>query len=210
MTDWVTGVDLAGPGNARNTALACFSRVGERLRLEILRVNLDDTGILEQLPRAGVVGLDAPLSYAETGGSRAGDTALRRLAIAAGLPAGSVMAPSAPRMVYLTLRGVALSRMLAAERPACRVVEVHPTVTMALRGAPLEGLLGMKKEAGARRALLTWLETQGLDGVTGADDASDHAVAACAAALGAWQWSRGDALWRQPAEPPLQPHDFAC
>ncbi|MBS3799747.1 MAG: DUF429 domain-containing protein, partial [Thioalkalivibrio sp.] len=65
MTDWVTGVDLAGPGNARNTALASFSRVGERLRLEILRVNLDDTRILEELSGAGVVGLDAPLSYAE-------------------------------------------------------------------------------------------------------------------------------------------------
>ncbi len=210
MTDWVTGVDLAGPGNARNTALARFRRIGERLRLETLRVNTDDTCILEQLPRTGVVGLDAPLSYSETGGSRAGDTALRHLAIAAGLPAGSVMAPSAPRMVYLTLRGVALTRMLAAERPACRIVEIHPTVTMALRGAPLAALRGMKKEAGARRALLAWLEAQGLDGVTGVDDASDHSVAACAAALGAWQWSRGEALWQHPAEPPLHPHDFAC
>lgn len=210
MSHWITGIDLSGPGSARHTSLARFREVDERLHLDALQAGADDARILEELPVHGVIGLDAPLSYSETGGSRVGDVDLRRAAVACGLPAGTVMAPSAPRMVYLTLRGVALSRMLARERPECRVVEVHPTVSMALRGAPTDALRAMKKEAAARTRLLGWLEEQGLEGVTALEDASDHSVAACAAALAAWHWSRGRATWRQPAEPPLHPYDFAC
>jgi len=38
----------------------------------------------------------------------------------------------------------------------------------------------------------------------------DHTVAACAAALAAWDWSRGKGRWVHPADPPAHPYDFAC
>lgn len=208
--EWVVGIDLSGPGSARHTSVAVFRDRGPALELAELVPGADDRVLLEKLPASAVVGLDAPLSYSETGGSREADTALRRLAIDHGLPPGTVMAPSAPRMVYLTLRGVAVSRMIGLERPGARVVEVHPTAAMALRGAPVTALRAMKTDEQARRDLLVWLQAQGLEGVQGLRDASDHSVAACAAALAAWQWSRGEARWLQPARPPLHPCDFAC
>ncbi|WP_019625375.1 DUF429 domain-containing protein [Thioalkalivibrio sp. ALJT] len=210
MQESIVGVDLSGPGSAGNTSVAVFAQRGGALRLEELLASADDQAILDRVPAAAVVGLDAPLSYSPTGGSRASDRTLRRLAVECGLPAGTVMAPSAPRMAYLTLRGVAVSRMLGYERPDARVVEVHPAVAMAMAGAPVDTLKAMKHTSAARRELLAWLERQGLNDVRNLADASDHSVAACAAALAAWQWSRDRSAWRHPAEPAQHPFDFAC
>ncbi|WP_019591757.1 DUF429 domain-containing protein [Thioalkalivibrio sp. ALE20] len=210
MGQWIIGVDLSGPGSAGQTSVAVFAERDGALRLRELLAGADDQAILDRVPAAAVVGLDAPLSYSPTGGSRTSDQSLRRLAVECGLPAGTVMAPSAPRMSYLTLRGVAVSRMLASERPDARVAEVHPTVAMALGGASVESLKAMKHAADARRELLAWLDRQGLNGVLDLADASDHSVAACAAAWAAWQWSRGRSSWIHPAEPPEHPYDFAC
>ncbi|WP_026289265.1 DUF429 domain-containing protein [Thioalkalivibrio sp. ALMg11] len=210
MSGWVAGVDLSGPGSAQHTSVAVFRPRGSALELMELVAGADDARILEQVPEGAVVGLDAPLSYSATGGSRESDQALRRRAVGLGLPAGTVMAPSAPRMAYLTLRGVAVSRMLGLERPDARVVEVHPTVAMALRAAPVAVLRAMKKDLAARQTLLDWLQLQGLTGVQDLVDASDHSVAACAAALAAWQWSQGKPAWIYPAQPPLHPFDFVC
>lgn len=204
------GIDLSGPGSAQHTSVAVFRPQGDLLELEALVAGADDAEILRLLSDSGVVGLDAPLSYSPTGGSRESDVGLRKAVVDAGLPPGSVMAPAAPRMVYLTLRGVAVSRLIERERPALDIVEVHPTAAMALRGAPIECLRKMKSDSGARHALLQWLETAGLQGLSGLPDQSDHSVAACAAALAAWKWHDGDAAWLYSAQPPLHPYDFAC
>ncbi|WP_017942529.1 MULTISPECIES: DUF429 domain-containing protein [unclassified Thioalkalivibrio] len=210
MGQTIIGVDLSGPGSAAHTSVAVFREQGGALVLLELVAGANDQAILDRIPAGAIVGLDAPLSYWPTGGSRTSDQSLRRVAVEHGLPAGTVMAPSAPRMAYLTLRGVAVSRMLGSERPDARLVEVHPTVAMVLRGASVATLKAMKHEPEARRELLAWLEGQGLHGVCDLDQASDHSVAACAAALAAWQWRQGKPAWIHPAEPPLHPFDFAC
>lgn len=56
---------------------------------------------------------------------------------------------------------------------------------------------------------LEWLQTQGLEEITGIAEPSDHYVAACAAALGAWKWALGESKWLYPADPPLHPFDYA-
>lgn len=206
----IVGVDLSGPGSAQHTSVAVFHEAGAAIALVELLAGADDRAILERVPADAIVGLDAPLSYSATGGSRESDQCLRRVAVEQGLPAGTVMAPSAPRMAYLTLRGVAVSRMLDRERPGVRVAEVHPTLAMALRGAPPSTLKAMKHAPEARRELLAWLEGQGLRGVGKLNNASDHSVAACAATLAAWQWGRGSPAWCYPARPPQHPFDFAC
>ena len=126
---------------------------------------------------------------------------------------GTVIPPTAPRMVYLTLRGISIVRLLVGfctKEP--RIVEVHPTAAMALRGAPVDDVMNFKGEGAGtvRRSLLAWLEERGLRGVSSLPDSSDHLVAACAAALAAWEWSVGESGWRAPAEPPFHPYDFAC
>ena len=207
----VVGIDLSGPGSPQNTAVAVFESASESLGLHALSVGATDREILALIPGApSIVGIDAPLSYSAGGGSRAADVRLRKAAIRAGLHPGTVMAPSAPRMVYLTLRGVALTRLLSNEHPGCRIVEVHPTAALALRGAPLEAVRTFKTSPRSRRTLLAWLQAQGLTGIGRRADDSDHAVAACSAALAAWRWSQGDAVWLHKAEPPMHPYDFAC
>jgi predicted nuclease with RNAse H fold len=211
----VLGIDLSGPGNPAATVAAGFRMDGDRLDRVFLRGDLDDDGLeacLEaEVPQTSdlVVGLDAPLSYNPGGGDRPGDRALRRRLVAAGLPAGTVMVPTLTRMVYLTLRGVVVARLLTSLRPGCRIVEVHPAGALALRGAPPEDVRDLKRSAAARRRLVAWLESRELTDLPAAE-VDDHTVAACAAALAARDWSRGRPCWCEPAEPPRHPFDYAC
>jgi predicted nuclease with RNAse H fold len=122
------------------------------------------------------------------------------------------MPPTMIRMVYLTLRGLQLTRILESLKPQydLRIVETHPGAFMILRSANQTEVRNFKKDFGAREHLLDWLESQGVKGITGAEKPTDHYVAACAAALGAWQWNMGKSLWCFEAEPPHHPYDFAC
>ena len=211
----VIGVDLSGPSNVADTAVAVFEVAGRGLKLRATETGVGDLRLLELVgalaARGSVVaGLDAPLSYQPGGGDRPGDRALRRAAVAAGMHPGSVMTPTMTRMAYLTLRGVAVSRALGAmDRRAPRIVEVHPGAALALRGAPIADVRAFKRDGAARARLLAWLDARGLRGAKARRDAPDHLVAACACALAAWRWSEGDAAWLEPAAPPAHPFDFA-
>jgi predicted nuclease with RNAse H fold len=210
------GMDLSGPSNSRETALAAF-RDTEKGDLAVRNSlqGADDTEIsdfIKGLRPAGeiVVGIDAPLSYNVGGGDRPGDAELRRKISAAGLAASSVMTPTMTRMVYLTLRGIAIARMLPAVNEKARIVEVHPGAAMVLRGAPVEDVAAFKQRMESRRNLLQWLEKQGLREAAAIRDPSDHYVAACACVLAAWKWFQNKSVWLHAAEQPFHPFDFAC
>ena len=96
---------------------------------------------------------------------------------------GSVMAPTMTRMSYLTLRGISVGRLLKSipEVPP-RIVEVHPGAALPLRGAPVDAVKAFKKDKDSRGQHLQWLAQQGVDAAAN-ESASDHYVAACAAAL---------------------------
>ena len=212
----VLGIDLSGPVNTADTCLAIFESRGEKLVFRDSRQGAGDSQILEAVTthaKAGelIIGLDAPLSYQPGGGDRPSDADLRRLVKAKGGGAG-VMTPTMTRMAYLTLRGVALTRMLESLRPAVnlRIVEVHPGAVLLLRGASPRDVAGFKRDRGARRRLLDRLEAQGLQNLPRGEGTSDHFVAACAAALGAWQWALENPAWVARAVLPQHPYDFAC
>jgi predicted nuclease with RNAse H fold len=217
----VIGIDLAGPAGAASTAVACFALRDRALHFEAAPCDGSDTA-LHELVRARrrvgpvVVGIDAPLSYEPGGGQRGRDADLRRLIVRHGMRPGSIMAPTAPRMVYLTLRGIALAHAFAAggadaaELADVAIVEVHPGACMRLRGAELRSVTSFAGDAGCRAGLLSWLERQGLRAIAAPTPCSSHFVAACAAALGAWRWHEGEPAWVAPAEPPWHPYDFAC
>ena len=101
--------------------------------------------------------------------------------------------------------------MLETLKPGLDIemAEVHPGACMLLRDAPGTDVASFKRDIDARFHLLEWLETKGLKGLPRAEDIADHFVAACAAALGAWQWSLGKSIWCSPAKPPEHPYDFA-
>ena len=221
----IIGIDLSGPSNIRDTALAVFMSRGEELCLERTATGVSDAAILEITAeltgrRKVAVGLDAPLSYNPGGGDRPGDRALRTVLHQAGLSSGSVMTPTMTRMAYLTLRGMAVARGLeltvgeitAAEKPGTEIAlaEVHPGGALILRGAPVQAVRGLKSDPSSRQVLLEWMETQGMTGAASLKSADDHLVAACAAALGAWGWMQGQPAWLHPAQPPLHPYDYVC
>lgn len=214
--NFVVGIDLSGPAGIANTAVTVFNDCGDRLSFNEMAVDGSDSAIVDlarMLLSKGsmTVGIDAPLSYQPGGGQRDRDADLRRAIVAVEMKPGSVMAPTAPRMVYLTLRGIALAAVLARTRGThpMRIVEVHPGATMGLRGAPLNALLKYGRDQGAQRVLLEWLSTQGLEDIPSAN-ISSHFVAASACALAAWNWQRGNSRWLAAAEEPWHPYDFAC
>lgn len=122
------------------------------------------------------------------------------------------MPPTMTKMVYLTLRGISLARLLEGLKPQfdLQIIEVHPGACMLLRDAPLEDVKNFKKEQTGRARLLSWLEAHGLKRISDRPAISDHYVAACAAALGAWKWGVGKSAWCFAADPPHHPYDFAC
>ena len=216
MPLYVAGLDLSGPCNADDTSLVLFETEASHLRFVRWVQGADDQVIFEILSefakmRPLAVGIDAPLSYRIGGGDRPADSTLRRRLVQLGLKSGSVMPPTMTRMAYLTLRGMAVSRMLERVTSHCiRIVEVHPGGAMALRGAPIEDVLGFRSCANSRLSLLKWLARQGLRDLPAEETARDHDVAASAAVLAAWQWHCQRCVWLFPAAPPDHPYDFAC
>jgi predicted nuclease with RNAse H fold len=212
----VIGIDLSGPRNAADTYVAAFNQQGDQMQFAEAIDGADDRQIFRLLTRLGkneriVVGMDAPLSYNPGGGDRPSDGELRRLVRERGGGAG-IMPPTMIRMVYLTLRGIALTRMFETLKPDIdlQIVEVHPGACMVLRGAPTKDVAGFKRDPASRLRLLAWLDTAGLKDIPRPENIPDHFVAACAAALGAWEWALGKPAWCFPAKPPEHPYDFAC
>lgn len=213
----ILGLDAAGPANERDTSLVTLAFDSGRLRFQEHLRPASDATILARvttLLSAGsvVLGIDAPLSYAPGGGDRPGDRELRARAREAGLASGSVMAPTSPRMAYLTLRGVALSRALLIEAGGrdLRIVEVHPGAALVLSGASAGHVREMKRNAVSRAALLSHLGSCGMDDLRDPLAEVDHDIAALAAALAAWRWSIGRGAFLRPAAPPEHPFDFAA
>ena len=213
---YVVGIDLSGPANAADTVVVAFQLQGDKLLLSETLNGADDHSIFDRFRQWTaeedvVTGIDAPLSYNVGGGDRPGDARLRAAIIDAGLRSGTVMAPTFNRMVYLTLRGIAVSRLLQTLEPRMpSIVEVHPSAIIALRGGPIQHALVFRADGNARWELLNWLEGHGLEGVTTIKAPSAHYVAACACALAAWKWSVGQPIWIEVALPPIHPFDFAC
>lgn len=212
----IFGIDLSGPGNTKESALVSFEARNNSLQMITGIEGATERSIYDAI--AGntanadlIVGIDAPLSYNPGGGDRESDRDLRKQIAAKGMPSGSVMPPTLTKMAYLTLRGMAVSRFLENHsHEKIKIVEVHPSGAMALRGAPVESIKAMKSSTGAKQTLLHWLNDQGLNGIDLSGSVSDHYVAACAAALAAWKWHLGESVWIFKAEMPFHPYDFAC
>jgi predicted nuclease with RNAse H fold len=212
----VCGIDLSGPANVADTAIAVFKENGNVLRLQAVRERATDEEIVDivyEAARAGsvVVGLDAPLSYNPGGGDRPGDALLRLQITASGLRSGSVMPPTLTRMVYLTLRGIAVARSIEATcRTKARIVEVHPSACMVLRGADAKRVRTLRKSVASRRYILDWLGKEGIRGLRALGSPTDHVIASCACVLAGWKWHSGESAWMMEASPPHHPYDFAC
>lgn len=212
----IIGIDLSGPSNTTDSSVVVFSEEFDQLQLVESVEGATDEDVFQLFCRLSKeshlkVGLDAPLSYNPGGGDRPADKALRKETIAHGMHPGSVMTPTTTRMVYLTLRGLAIARLLESlHYPRLAIVEVHPGAAMALGGADIGDVKSLKRQPEARQNLLRWLDSEGLQGIVGHTEPTDHFVASCACALAAWKWSKGLPSWLWKGDLPHHPYDFAC
>ena len=202
------GIDLSGPSNTKDTSLAIFEGNEAQLSFVHLLEGVTDEKIYEQFrcTKEATIGIDAPLSYQPGGGDRPSDRALRQRIVKAGMRSGSIMTPTMTRMVYLTLRGISLSRGLEAN---AHIVEVHPGAAIGLR-ARLEPVLAYKTDIDSRYELRNFLESEGVAGIPEEALQSTHSFDACLAAYAGWKWQQGKSKFLYQAEPPFHPFDMSC
>ncbi|MDQ1002517.1 putative nuclease with RNAse H fold [Neobacillus niacini] len=217
----VIGIDLSGPSNHKDTVLSLFEKQDRELKFLKLMSDVSDIDILEEIQVQSkidevIIGIDAPLSYEDGGGDRQGDKLLRQFIISFGMKSGSIMPPTFNRMVYLTLRGIKLTREIENMKTSnpISIVEVHPGAVIGSRLLleDIQYVLNYKQDLSARTFLLNWLEEQQIKELPAFIEKESHTIDACAAALGAWHWK--DPLykpkWLLPANPPLHPYDYCC
>ncbi|MDF2607285.1 MAG: hypothetical protein K0S34_1480 [Bacillales bacterium] len=211
----IIGIDLSGPSNHKDTALAVFEKKDKALEFVKWKNNLSDHDILKEILEQSqkdevVIGIDAPL------GDRASDRELRKFIVSLGMKSGSIMPPTFNRMVYLTLRGIKLSREIGNLNTVhpISIVEVHPGAVIGSRLPKkyFENVLIYKLEREVRSFIRIWLAEQGLKNIPIEIEEESHSIDACAAALGAWHWKDHayNPKWLFKADNLLHPFDYCC
>ncbi|MGG3468763.1 DUF429 domain-containing protein [Neobacillus pocheonensis] len=217
----VIGIDLSGPSNHKDTVLSVFEKQENQLKFLKWKNNISDHEILKEISEQSqidevVLGIDAPLSYEDGGGDREGDRELRKFIVGLGMKPGSIMPPTLNRMVYLTLRGIKLSREIGSLQTPypISIVEVHPGAVIGSRLSQndFEYVLNYKQNLSVRNFIRNLLGKQNLVDLPILIEEESHSIDACAAALGAWHW-KDPAFrpkWNFPAKPPLHPYEYCC
>ena len=217
----VIGIDLSGPANHKDTVMSVFNTDGDLLIFENVIEHASDEKILTIIQAIAanedlVIGIDAPLSYQDGGGDRPQDKSIRQFIKKHGLSGSSIMPPTLTKMVYLTLRGIGLTRriMLLNHSQNIRMVEVHPGAAIGTRIGPdqIEHVLLYKKELGSRKVIFEWFKSIGLMGIPYEVVQTSHAIDSCAAALAAWHWGAEtkQPTWQWKARTTEHPFEFCC
>lgn len=217
---YYAGIDLSGPSNHADTVVMIFEDRKDALIFKEKVTPASDGDIIDTLSRLAsegkvVVGIDAPLSYQDGGGDRMRDRSLRQFLMGEGGRSSSIMTPTMTRMVYLTLRGIRLSRELShLDTPYdIQVVEVHPGAAVLTRVDDADHFLSYKKDRSIRKEVLDWLRDH-MNMLDIPEESLEHVhtLDACGAALAAWGWNDSKLVspWSYHAEPPLHPYDFCC
>lgn len=163
----VIGIDLSGPANHKDTVMVIFQLKNDQLIFKDMITDAADEMIISAIHSAALmdevaVGMDAPLSYQDGGGDRPQDKNIRQFIKGFGLSGSSIMPPTLTKMVYLTLRGIGLTRRISAMKllHLVRLVEVHPGAAIGTRMGreALHHVRQYKKEAESRKAIFEWFK----------------------------------------------------
>jgi predicted nuclease with RNAse H fold len=208
------GLDLAGPVNIKDTAMTVAFGDEDNLTVHELRQQCTDADIYSAIRENAhynpILAVDAPLSYNQGGGFRDSEKSLISFLKSEGLPRPGIMAPTMTKMVYLTLRGFAISRLLQQNIPLLRIFENHPGASLLLNGFPADLVKDFKKDSDAREGIVNELNTRGVHFPQGFPKLTEHQVAATSCCFAAWQYARKKAAWEYPAKPPIHPFPFIC
>lgn len=217
----VIGLDLAGPSNHKDTVLTVFQKNKNHLNFQKMISNISDERILSEVIELSkidevIIGIDSPLSYEDGGGDRKSDKELRKYIVSIGMKPGSIMPPTFNRMVYLTLRGIKLTREIEKLQTTfpIYIVEVHPGAAMGARASEqeMQYVLTYKQSLSSREYLKNWFKQQQVIRLPTGVEKESHSIDSCAAGLAAWHWADQSLKpkWIYSANPPLHPYDFCC
>ena len=217
----IIGIDLSGPANHKDTVLTVFQLHNDRLEFEGMIDGASDEMIIsrieaEALSDEVVIGIDAPLSYQDGGGDRTQDKSIREFIKGYGMSGSSIMPPTLTKMVYLTLRGIGITRRINNINTSHKIsiVEVHPGAAIGTRmsSSGLAHVLQYKKDRQSRVAIFTWFEKIGLKNLPEETIESTHMMDASAAALAAWHWadSTKQPTWHWKTTSSQHPYEFCC
>lgn len=213
------GLDLSGPSNTKDTVLVHFEKQGDKLYYEQHETPVNDHALLTYVESIAsrdsvTIGIDAPLSYEDGGGDRESDRSLRSFITELGMKGASIMPPTMMRMVYLSLRGIRITREIERLSTPYEIhlVEVHPGAALGARMENIDDVLYYKQDHSIRKRIRTWFDSQQMLGVPERMAEESHTIDACAAALAAWHWQDPDhePAWLFRACPPLHPYEFCC
>lgn len=139
----IAGIDLAGPKNHKDTAMTIIDN-----KTITIKSNLSDLDIYDLIIKCKIsyLGIDAPLSYSETAGYRKSDSELRSFLNAKGFKKIGVMAPTFSRMIYLTSRGIRLTRLLLHLDNTPCINETHPGAFFVLDNYPYDLVTSVKTD----------------------------------------------------------------
>lgn len=174
----IAGIDLSGPSNHKDTSCALID--GEKI--EIFS-DLSDSDLFTLLQEKKVthIGLDAPLSYSETGGYRKSDRELRELLNSHGFKTIGVMAPTFNRMIYLTARGIRLTRLFQNLNACEEIFEAHPGAFFVLDNYSYELVMTVKDSNNSIEAIAKEVTRRGF--ILKTIPQSDHEIMAVGTAL---------------------------
>jgi len=216
MSRIIAGIDLSGPSNLNETVMTVAVLSGENYELRGVHRGVDDSEIgrllKEYCSGSGselITGIDAPLSYNPGGGDRPGDKELRNILKGQGLQPGTIMPPTLTKMVYLTMRGISLARLLGIILPGIKIAEVHPAGSMVLNGFDPGLVREIKRDAHAREEILLRME-EIFRFRNFHETADDHYIASLGALLAARGLAVNEVMWLKKAEPPVHPFDYLC
>ncbi|TXC89326.1 DUF429 domain-containing protein [Metabacillus litoralis] len=217
----IIGIDLSGPANHKDTVLTVFKQNQSELIFEGMMKHGSDHDVISAIFEASleddvVIGIDAPLSYQDGGGDRPQDKSIRQIIKSYGLSGSSIMPPTLTKMVYLTLRGISLTRRIQSMQSehSIRIVEVHPGAAIGTRieSTKIQHALLYKKELQSRKVILEWLRTKKLVNLPDQLVDTSHEIDACAAALAAWYWidetKKPTWCWSETSQE--HPYEFCC
>ena len=120
------------------------------------------------------------------------------------------MTPTMSRMSYLTLRGIAITRILETIKNKPQIIEVHPFVSLLINGGNNEDIVNVKKNVRSKQNILNFLEKRKFENLPIKASENDHLLASIIAAEIAYFYSKNEYNWINKKKFPFHPYDFVC
>lgn len=210
------GIDLSGPSNTKDTALAITNLSPDGLELVFQASNFDDLQLLDKISHfakgnSTYIFIDAPLSYNQGGGLRDSDKEFRDLAFRLSLPPTTIMPPTFTKMGFLTLRGIFVSNLLRVNLGfSIHIAETHPGISLALEGIEPALIKNMKSSVEACNTIAEKLSKLFNKFTLINSQYSDHDICSIAASLSAKRYFDKKSALIYKAKPPAHPYNFIC